>query len=62
MKQMFSSKDPADGTEDIEKWVEDAGSEARAGRTVETESDPLGLRNIFMSEKALSIERNLGIE
>lgn len=43
-------------------WVQQAGVEARGDRPKETANDPLGLRNIFMSEKARSIERNMGIE
>lgn len=51
-----------DGTDDSEAWVEDAASEGRSGRAVEKQADPLGLRNVFMSDKARAIERNVGIE
>lgn len=45
-----------------EEWITDAGATGRAGRTVETSNDPLNLRELFMSEKARSIERNVGIQ
>ena len=45
-----------------EKWIGEAGSEARRGMTIEKENDPLGLRNVLMSQKARDIERNLGFE
>ena len=45
-----------------EEWVSDAGATGRKGRAVEVSNDPLNLREIFMSEKARSIERNVGIE
>lgn len=62
MAKLWSNPGYSDGTAEVEEWVEDAGAEGRAGRPVETELDPLGLKQIFRSEKALSIERNLGIE
>ncbi len=43
-------------------WVQSAGVEARGDRPKEIVNDPLHLRNIFMSEKARDIERNMGIE
>ncbi len=52
----------ADGAKSEDPWTQQAGSEGRAGRTVEKEADPLNLRKVFMSEKALEIERNCGVE
>ena len=52
--------DPTD--EKSAKWVGEAGREARAGMQRESSTDPLGLRNVFMSEKARDIERNLGYD
>lgn len=51
-----------DGTKSEDPWTTQAGTEGRAGRAVEKEADPLGLKNIFMSEKAREIERNCGVE
>ena len=51
-----------DGTESEDPWTTQAGAEGRAGRPVEKEADPLGLRNLLMSEKAREIERNCGFE
>ena len=45
-----------------EDWVKDVGATGRAGRSVEQSNDPLNLRELFMSEKARSIERNVGIQ
>jgi hypothetical protein len=42
-------------------WVNEAGNIARKEHTPEEIHDPLGLRNYFTSEKARSIERNVGI-
>jgi hypothetical protein len=52
--------DPAEMSGD--PWIQRAGVEARGNRPRERSYDPLGLRNLFMSEKALDIERNMGIE
>lgn len=46
----------------IEKWTKAAGSEGRAGTQLEKANDPLNLRDLFMSQKAQDIERNLGFE
>lgn len=55
--------DYADPTaERSEKWVDDAGREARAGMMRESGNDPLNLRELFMSQKARDIERNLGVD
>ncbi len=43
-------------------WVQSAGVEARGERPMTQANDPLGLRNVFMSEKARDIERNVGFE
>lgn len=43
-------------------WVTQAGTEARKHLPREKTNDPLGLRNIFMSERARDIEHNLGID
>jgi hypothetical protein len=43
-------------------WIEAAGLEARADQTRESSGDPLGVRRFTMSEKARSIERNMGID
>ncbi len=50
------------GTTNEDPWTTQAGSEGRAGRTVEKEYDPLHLRRFLMSEKAMEIERNCGFE
>ena len=52
----------ADGAKVEDPWTTQAGSEGRAGRTVEKEADPLHLRRFLMSEKAMEIERNCGCE
>ncbi len=52
--------DPAASSDD--PWTTQAGSEGRAGRTLEKEQDPLNLRRFLMSEKAMEIERNCGYE
>jgi hypothetical protein len=52
----------ADGATVEDPWTTQAGSEGRAGRTVEKEADPLNLRRFFLSEKAMEIERNCGLE
>ena len=49
-------------SQESEKWISEAGSEARRGRPVDKEFDPLGLRDVLMSQKARDIERNLGFE
>jgi hypothetical protein len=56
----FDSWDP--GSETGDPWVQQAGAEARGHRPVEKEFDPLGFRQVFMSDRARDIERNLGIE
>ncbi len=50
------------GDEEDAAWVTDAADEARGDRPRETEADPLGLKPLIMSEKARSIERNLGFD
>lgn len=65
---LFSSMSP--GGEESESnagrssdpWVSQAGTEARKHLPREKTNDPLGLRNIFMSEQARDIEHNLGID
>ena len=52
----------ADGATVEDPWTTQAGSEGRAGRTMEKEYDPLNLRRFFLSEKAMEIERNCGFE
>jgi len=56
----FDSWDP--GSESSDPWVQQAGAEARGHRPVETEYDPLKLKQFLMSDKARDIERNMGIE
>ena len=51
-----------DGAKVDDPWTTQAGSEGRAGRPVEKQNDPLNLRKYMMSEKALEIERNVGIQ
>ena len=65
MKNTFSFSgtdyiNPAD--EEDEAWVTELGEEARGDRPREKEPDPLGLKPLIMSEKARSIERNLGFD
>ena len=45
-----------------EPWKQAVGTEGRGGAPLEKSSDPLNLRNVFMSQKARDIERNLGFE
>lgn len=52
----------AAGANNEDPWTTQAGSEGRAGRTMEKEADPLHLRRFLMSEKAMEIERNCGFE
>ena len=52
----------ADGATVEDPWTTQAGSEGRAGRPLEKETDPLNLRRFFLSEKAMEIERNCGFE
>ncbi|MCG6156751.1 hypothetical protein [Rubinisphaera margarita] len=66
-KESFASLKPDgkadydDGTDDAEEeWIEEAGVEARGDRPMEKDNDPF--RDLLMSPKARSIERNLGIE
>jgi hypothetical protein len=56
----FDGWDP--GSETGDPWVQQAGAEARGHRPVEKEFDPFGLKQIFMSDRARDIERNLGVE
>lgn len=56
----FDGWDP--GSESTDPWIQQAGAEARGHRPVEKEYDPLGLKKVFMSDKARDIERNMGIE
>ncbi len=53
-------EDPTEMTSD--PWARAAAEEGRRGFARETVNDPLNLRQYFMSEKARSIERNVGIE
>ena len=57
-----SADDWDPGSETSDPWIQKAGAEARGNRPVEHEPDPLGLKQIFMSNKARDIERNMGIE
>jgi hypothetical protein len=45
-----------------EAWVTEAAEEARGDRPREKEPDPLGINHLFESEKARSINRNLGFD
>ncbi|WP_437201749.1 hypothetical protein [Planctomicrobium sp. SH664] len=54
-----ASKSPAD--EPSDPWIQEAGTITRAEYTREEVNDPLGLRNVFMSQRARDIERNLGV-
>ena len=42
-------------------WIQDAGAVTRSEHSAETVNDPLHLREVFMSNKARDIERNLGV-
>jgi len=61
VSETFKMKDAA-GANNEDPWTTQAGSEGRAGRSVEKEADPLNLRRFLMSEKAMEIERNCGFE
>ncbi len=52
---------PSAGDHTGDPWVKEAGGIARGERPVEKVNDPLKLRNVFMSEQARDIERNLGV-
>ncbi len=47
--------------EETDDWTDDVGREGRGNQPFEQDPDQLW-RNWFMSEKARSIERNVGIE
>ena len=47
--------------EESDAWVEEAGREARADQKRQEDPDQW-YKNYFMSEKARSIERNLGVD
>lgn len=51
-------ENPADQGSD--PWINEMGSVTREEHGVQEVYDPLKLRNVFMSEKARDIERNLG--
>jgi hypothetical protein len=52
-----------DGTDDSsDPWIAAAADEGRVEFRKEKESDPLGLKKYWMSQKARDIERNMGIE
>ncbi|MCA9079041.1 MAG: hypothetical protein KDA58_00720 [Planctomycetaceae bacterium] len=52
---------PGPGDKKGDPWVQSAGSMARTELPREEVNDPLKLRNVFMSETARDIERNLGV-
>lgn len=66
MKQPFASFKPNTGDYDDDTdegddaWIQQAGIEARGDRPLEKSTDPI--RDMIMSPKARSIERNLGFE
>jgi hypothetical protein len=66
MKHTFSFSKGTDyisgADEKDEAWITEAAAEARGDRPRETEPDPFGLKPYIMSEKAQSIERNLGFD
>jgi hypothetical protein len=43
-------------------WITEAGTVARTEHPTDKVDDPLGLRKIFVSEKAREIERNCGVD
>ena len=47
--------------EEVDPWIEEAGEEARAGQPRQRDPDQW-YKKYFMSEKARSIERNLGVD
>ncbi len=56
-----SHHDYDDDTDNVDEgWIKEAGIEARGDRPLEMDNDPF--RNMLMSPKARSIERNLGFE
>lgn len=58
----FNPGDQADWTDEEDpSWVVQAGEEARGDRQRQKDPDSW-FRNNFMSEKARSIERNVGID
>ena len=50
---------PAD--EPSDPWINETGSYTSAIHPTEPVNDPLKLRNVFMSQRARDIERNLGV-
>ena len=47
--------------EEVDDWTEDVGREGRGNQPMEKDPDTWW-RDLFMSEKARSIERNVGID
>ncbi len=53
----------ADSTEGPDElWVQQAGDQARESHPRETATEPAWFRGLIMSDRARSIERNLGID
>lgn len=52
-------ENPADQSSD--PWIQDMGKITHEEHATQEVNDPLKLRNVFMSDKARDIERNLGI-
>ena len=58
----FRGSDSADPTEEeADAWITEAGEEARSGQARERDPDQW-YKKYIMSEKARSIERNLGFD
>ena len=52
--------DATEGPDDV--WIQQAGDQARESHPRESASDPAWFRSLIMSDRARSIERNLGID
>lgn len=48
--------------EETDDWTEDVGREGRGNQPMQKTEEPDWMRNLLSSEKARSIERNVGIE
>jgi hypothetical protein len=59
LNSLNENDDPAVRHED--EWVEQTGLEARGDRPREMSTEPRWFREFTMSERARSIERNVGI-
>jgi hypothetical protein len=62
--RLAKSLKPTDGRHQpaTDPWITEAGTVARTEHPTDKVDDPLGLRKIFVSDKAREIERNCGVD